>query len=324
MLGNGAAAERARARHAAYRNVDAPNERVTSQRAPSRHVPGTHGFQHLGNYQVLGGPVIAVRIATDDDIEPLRHILAALATQISADQRFDYELTQDGQHRLCIDGRIVMEGDPSEEQPGQDLRPNPLVYVLFELLLRLLSHIPLLAILHGSAVVWRGKRIVFVGGSGSGKSTLAASLAGSGEATYLGDDVVAITRSRDIVPVALAPSIKQGTWPIALAHFPQLAEASVFNKGTRPLKYLVDAPFAKQGGPPDLIVFPTFSQARDPKSVRLTEIEVLLQISQAGLWVTLENLDPLLDMLGGLPAIALRHGPDLDQTHAMLAGHLWA
>lgn len=326
MLGNDAAFHEARERTAAYRDIDAstaPRLQTTLWwPPPDRKLRGR--YRDIGNFQVLDGPVIAVRIATDFDIEPLRQILGSIAVETPGDHRFDYVLSRGGLHRLIIDDQIAMAGYPSEERPEPQSHGNPFVYLMSELLLRLLSHVPLLAVLHASAVVWRGKKIVFMGVSGSGKSTIAASLVGSGDARYLGDDIVPITRSEDIVPVPLAPSIKEGSWPIAQRLFPQLGEAGIFYKGTQPLKYLVDAPYAEWGGPPDLIVFPTFSRVRAPKSVRLTQIEVLLQISRAGLWVTPDNLDPLLDMLGGLPAIAMRHGPDPDQTRAILETHLEA
>lgn len=325
MLGNDAAARKAREDIAAYHDVIAMNsDNLISDRSPAGDVPYCQGFKNLGSFRITDGPVIGVRVATDFDIHPLKHILFSLSTKAPSEQRLDYVLTHGRRHLLRVNEQVVLDGAFCDGRPGQDINNNPFIHLMSELLLRLLSHVPLMVVLHASAVAWRGKRIVFVGASGSGKSTIAAALVGSANAAYLADDITPITRSGDIIPVPLAPSIKQGAWPLVYRLFPQLREATTFLKGGQSLKYLVDAPYAERGGPPDLIVFPTFSEAREPKAARLTEIEVLLQMSQTMPWVAPENLDPFLDMLGGLPAIAMRHGPDIEQTVALLEAHLEA
>lgn len=317
VLGNRAAAEEARGRGtAARRPIESVQAEVAS--APARC---TAALKHIGRFQVPNGRVIALRVGTDLDTRPLWHIVARLATDAPVDEQLDYELTPEGRHRLWVDGRLAMDWQPIEDSALLALWNNPFVYLLSEMVLRLMSHQPLMAILHGASVVWRGKRIIFVGASGAGKSTLAAMLVG---AAYLSDDNVAISTSGDLVPIPLAPSLKEGSWPLVEAYFPQLTNAQVFYKRARPLKYLHDAPFSAQGGPPDLLVFPMFSVEASPKLVRLSPIEVLLHISQAGMWILPENLEPFLDMLDGLPAVAMRHGPDLNRTQEMIAEQLSA
>lgn len=321
MLGNRAAADAA---HATTSKGQSPRATGSSD-APApltRDALGSqlrdHEFQSVGNLQVSGGPVVSLRISSDHNIAPLRQILVGLATQAQCDLRFDYAIARDGRQRLWINGERLIDGRPDPVQSRQGLHSTPFVYLMFELLRRLFSHAQLLVLLHGSAVVWQGKTIVLAGASGSGKTTLAASLVGLQGAKYLADDIVVMAHPDRILPLPLAPSIKEGTWPLVERYFPQLADAQVFYKRTRPLKYLANAPYAEVGGAKDLLVFPIFSRTDEPKSVRLTRVETLLHLSRAGLWTTPDNLDPFLDMLAGVPAIALRHGPDLSQTHAML------
>jgi hypothetical protein len=196
------------------------------------------------------------------------------------------------------------------------------VNLVFELLLQLLSKHDLLAILHASAVLWRGRRIVMMGKSGSGKSTLAAQLvADSGE--WLGDDYVAVMRNGDIVPIPFSPSFKAGSWPLLSPAFPKLSDAETFNKGDTEFRYLPGALFAgsENLASADVLLFPKFSNSLPPKVVRLTQEEVLYHLSRSGLWLMPENVGDFLQTILDPPAFALRQTPDFEATIEILSEH---
>lgn len=298
MLGNRAAWEEAQADQRSAKVADVIRD------VPPLRVSGT--FETLGTYRLGQGPVVRLDLSTPRPWPALQELLVPLASDVGKHQcLLQYQAGAEGQHTLWRNGICAAQGNAN----GFNL--------VFELLLDLLADQPLLAILHGSAVLWRGKRIVFMGVSGSGKSTLAAVLAGEG--AYVGDDYVAVLDNGSLLPLPLAPSIKEGAWSIVGKFFPKLAGAPAHYKGDNRYKLLPDAPFTSDIGPADLLVFPRFDLAGRAKAVRLTEVETCFQLADAGLWLPVEKLDPFMDVLEALPSIALRHTPDMTETRALLS-----
>ncbi|MCL6571515.1 MAG: aldolase [Bacillus sp. (in: Bacteria)] len=72
--------------------------------------------------------------------------------------------------------------------------------------------------LHGSAIVINGKSYGFVGESGAGKSTLASAFINSGY-HLLTDDVIAISLSKDGIPVVTPSYPQQKLWQESLNEF---------------------------------------------------------------------------------------------------------
>jgi hypothetical protein len=72
--------------------------------------------------------------------------------------------------------------------------------------------------LHGSAIVIDGKAYAFVGDSGAGKSTLASAFIKSGY-QLLTDDVIAVTLSKDDIPVVTPSYPQQKLWQESLNEF---------------------------------------------------------------------------------------------------------
>lgn len=274
-------------------------------------------YMPLGTYAVQGGPAVALRVALCPDLagdpRTLTSLLGDLAVAAPAEITLDYSAYASGR-QLWKDGRCLASGPLKGEGVAHGFN------FYFELVRALLAHEPLTAILHGSGLRWGGRNLVFMGPSGSGKSTLAALLVAQG-GQYLGDDLVALLGTDCRAhPLPFAPSIKQGAWPVLLPHYPALAEAVTLRKGSVALRFLSGMPFlpGRDAGPPDLLVFPRFSPGAMPRAVRLSPAETLLELSRSGLWLAPDAGETLIDWACRVPAIALRHTPDIGATQAIL------
>jgi hypothetical protein len=91
--------------------------------------------------------------------------------------------------------------------------------------------------LHGSAIAINGKAYAFVGDSGAGKSTLASAFLSKGY-QLLSDDVIAVTFSRDQIPLVMPAYPQQKLWQESLTEFGMESSGyqSIFQRET---KYLV-------------------------------------------------------------------------------------
>ena len=94
-----------------------------------------------------------------------------------------------------------------------------------------------LAVLHGSAVNTSSGALLFVSQAGSGKSTLAAALAARAF-DYLADDVCPITRAGELVPVPASHVMKQGSWPLLAAGYPELTNLPERQRMGQTVKYV--------------------------------------------------------------------------------------
>lgn len=306
MLGNAAAAQDAA--------VHVPKTVVSSDPAEVS-LPGHTSL--VGTYALPGGPAVALRTNFTPGLlpepNPIRILLAPLETDAPAQITLDYSVTPE-RKRLWRDGVLIADRPFEARELGDEMN------TVLEIIRHLVSDRPLMSVLHGSGVRWRGKNLIFMGISGSGKSTLAALLAADGGA-YLGDDSVALLHPGfGIRPLPLSPSIKKQSWPIVMPHFPQLGDAPILHKGSLPYRYLHGAPVCPDpdAGSADLLVFSHFSSEKPAKFVRLTPIETVLNMSRCGLWLSPDHAEGLIDWTLGVKSIALRQTPDLDKTKQML------
>ncbi len=102
-----------------------------------------------------------------------------------------------------------------------------------------------LAMMHAAAVGDEGGAVVMAGDSGSGKSTLTAALVHAG-LSYFSDDVVPLDSARRIRPMPLGISVKEGSWPVLAALYPELEALPIH--GGRRRRYL---PIARGRTGPD-------------------------------------------------------------------------
>ena len=78
--------------------------------------------------------------------------------------------------------------------------------------------------------------------SGSGKSTLTAALVHAG-LRYFSDDVVPLDHGLRIRPMPLGISLKEGSWPVLAARYPELGDSAGLPRPAAPL-------FADRGATP--------------------------------------------------------------------------
>lgn len=305
MLGNKAAAQAI---------CDAPP--APSPPLPALERPGQE-FCDLGNYALTGGPALRLWVKLDPvlerDMDSLTGLLAPLRSRQSASMELHYSASPEGRY-LWRNDELIAHGPLKGQGECHDFN------LIFEILRHLLSHRDLVAIVHGSALRWQGRNLVFTGRSGAGKSTLSALLAARG-GQYLGDDNVALMAPGcAIAPLPLSPTVKQGAWPVLAPHYPALSSAPVYHKGSLPFRFLPDAPFDPRPdvGPPDLLIFPRFSRSESPKATPLSPVETLFGLSHAGLWFSPDDAERLIDLACTCPAIALRHGTDLAASESLL------
>ncbi len=305
FLGNRAAADAARS--------DTP-----VAKAPPLQCPPPTPLRRYGIYALPGEPAFALDIHASVIPDIMTRMLRGLETtqppegvvQISKISEGTAE--QEALWGLWYNGILEKQGHIFGTKSD-----GPILGVMQELIHKLLRNQSILCILHGSGVLWRGKRLLFAGTSGSGKSTLAAQLVADG-GHYLGDDLLPILEDGRIWPVPLSPTIKQGAWPLTEPLFGPLQDAPVFHKGDLPYKILEGTPYATGPGPVDLIVFPRFSPDLPPKAVQLSQIETLLNIAQAGIWMQPEHIGGFVTLLDQTPAFAMRSTPDLAATQKLL------
>ncbi|MEX2461050.1 MAG: aldolase [Paenibacillaceae bacterium] len=94
--------------------------------------------------------------------------------------------------------------------------------------------------LHGSAIAINGKAYAFVGDSGAGKSTLASAFLNKGY-PLISDDVIAVTFTKNQIPVVMPAYPQQKLWQESLTEFGMETSGyqSIFQRET---KYLVPVP----------------------------------------------------------------------------------
>jgi hypothetical protein len=191
-----------------------------------------------------------------------------------------------------------------------------------------------LALLHAGAVASPAGCVLLCGDSGAGKSSLLAGLVHAGF-PFMADDIVPLEGgSRLVWPVPLAISIKNGSWPVIGALFPELADAPEIYFGARRMRFFwpecravdADAP----GHPAAAVLFPRYLKDAPVALTRLDPAQSLTLLGEGGslLPTTDAGLAEFLMWWGRLPAYQLAYGR-LDEavaavrvlTDGLRAGH---
>jgi len=146
-----------------------------------------------------------------------------------------------------------------------------------------------LAMMHAAAVGDESGAVVMAGDSGSGKSTLTAALVDAGR-SYFSDDVVPLDSERRIRPMPLGISVKEGSWPVLAALYPELGALPIH--GGRRRRYL---PIARgrtgpeEGLPVKSIVFPCYQPDQPTVLHSLNPLQLLSKLTQARSWLSLDG-----------------------------------
>jgi len=228
MIGNEAASPSATS-HAR------PHDDIKVETVPVPH--GTPDFE--GVFAPLGtiGTTVRLRLWGKRATPAFASLLSDAMTPKPPETTLDIVYAPDGRRTLWRDGSPVLS-----DQPKDDTERT--FDALGEMMIAACGPDHTAALVHGSAVHWRGATVLLAGRSGAGKSTLAAALCADGGAYVCDDTLVMRADDGAALPVLFRPSFKVGAWPVLEPHFPALVHQPVFLKEGEPYKHLPAAPRA--------------------------------------------------------------------------------
>ena len=189
---------------------------------------------------------------------------------------------------------------------------------LIEIAMALLGRKHVAAVLHASAVGFKGGAVLLAGRSGAGKSTLTAVLVAAG-AEYLGDDLAPLdSGGQHIRPFPLALSVKAGSSAKIAALFPELERLPVYSSHEQKIRYLPLPALANSAiVPVRAIVFPSHEPGATLVSRRLTPEEAFALLVDAGSEIAGQrsSAKPLALLAESTPAVHLTY-PDTASARA--------
>ncbi|HEY4253065.1 MAG TPA: hypothetical protein VGM87_17780 [Roseomonas sp.] len=203
---------------------------------------------------------------------------------------------------------------------GEAAREAGLAVMVETILVNLAVHrTPHLAALHAALVARDGRGLLLSGESGAGKSTLVTALLSQGW-DYGTDELVMLTADR-LVPMPIAPCIKEGSQAEASRRFPALALEPAQDRYGRRVRYLPLRRPALAGATADCVVFPRWDAAATPGLTRLAPIEGLTRLLAQCIRVSgrmdAAGVDRLLAWHAGLRYVAITYAGS-DQATALL------
>jgi len=177
-----------------------------------------------------------------------------------------------------------------------------------------------LLVLHAAAVARAGQAIVLTAPGGSGKTTLACALNASGW-DLLGDDVVPVSMSGELLGTGLAPCIKSGSWAALAPFVPGLDEAPTIERAGVAVRY-PRPPGAVARGPLPTAAFivPRFAPGEAADVRALSPVDLLRAIVDSDSVIpTLDQqrLEKLAAWIASAPGFAIRY-PDLESALRMV------
>jgi hypothetical protein len=261
--------------------ADAPPAAVAvpAQGAPAVAADPSRSFHAEQIYRLCGRPI---RLRFEEPaIEGAIHPPLAHTVDPSSHPGDSVDVLREGEGYLVVcNGSDIERAATLEEALGQ----------VFGRILELsYPDAEWLAMMHAAAVGDESGALVMAGDSGSGKSTLTAALIDAG-LSYFSDDIVPLDAARRIRPMPLGISVKEGSWPVLAALYPEL-EALPVHSGRR-RRYL---PIAQQRNGPDgglpvkSIVFPRYQPNQPIVIGRLTPLQVLERLTRARSWMSLDG-----------------------------------
>ncbi len=181
-----------------------------------------------------------------------------------------------------------------------------------------------LALLHAGAVLRGDRCLVFPARGGSGKTTLVTGLMHAGHA-LLADDVLAVDAATlEVLPLPLPLSIKQGSWEVVGARYPELMENPVLAVGPKRLRLLPPAlpvdGIWERGHRAACLINPVYRPGETAQLTPCSRWEMLQIMFDARSVICLPDplrLRKLLRWVGGLPAYRLAYG-NLDEAIGLL------
>jgi Coenzyme PQQ synthesis protein D (PqqD) len=294
-----------------------PSDRPSAARRRRRKRPPSSGFTADCTY-ALQGRSIRFRFRDPDVEDLIRPLLTPWeVSEAAACEVID--LYRDGaDHVIAADGAEIGRDRFAEEMLG---------LAMGRVLEASYPDARWLAVFHAGAVADPRHAIVMPGVSGSGKSTLTAALVHTG-LRYLSDDVVPLDgRTSRVLPVPLASSVKQGSWPVLAARFPDLDRLPTYCAAGRARRYLDLSASARditgRGMPVRALVFPRYRQLGPTQLEALRPGQALERLLQAHCWISLDRADlaGTLRWVLATPAYSLQYNA-IEEAIAIVRGLL--
>jgi hypothetical protein len=167
-----------------------------------------------------------------------------------------------------------------------------------------------LAVLHGAGVAGPSGAALLCGTSGAGKSTLTGFLLAAGLELVTDDYAPLEAGSWKLWPVPFGLSVKEGSWPLLVPHFPDLIDAPVVSTRERRQRYLHPPRLAAAPQPVRCLVFPLYRPGAAVDLLKLRPGEALELCARSGGWFesSPERLKELTRWFARTPAYALSYG----------------
>jgi hypothetical protein len=141
-----------------------------------------------------------------------------------------------------------------------------------------------LAVLHGAAVAGPSGAALLCGASGAGKSTLTGFLLAAGLDLVTDDYAPLEAGSWQLWPVPFGLSVKEGSWPLMVPHFPELIDAPVVSTRERRQRYLHPPRLAATPQPVRCLVSPLYRPGAAVDLLKLRPGEAPELCARSGGW----------------------------------------
>jgi hypothetical protein len=254
---------------------------------------------------VLTHPDLVAEIAPR--IEPL-----LAASSCPPDATLQITASEDGYHLFSGTTCIATEEDPASVR----------VFFLQEFARIAEASEEWMAILHAAACGIQDKCVIFPAASHSGKTTLAAGLMKAGLTFYADDSVALQASSLKIPAMPFAMMIREGSWPVISARFPDFQKAPIHERYGENVRFFYPPEPAHKFARPSAIVFSQWRESGGTTIEELDPFSGLLRLRNSGFWVTHDrnSISSFLDWLLSLPIYQMSYS-DLDEA-AKLATEL--
>lgn len=172
------------------------------------------------------------------------------------------------------------------------------------------------AVLHAAACGTQSTCVIFPAATHSGKTTLAAILMHCGFQLYADDSVALDRETLAISAMPFSLMIREGSWPLVSARFPEFENLPVYNRYGQNVRFLhptgqLDGAKARACA----IVFSRWEPDAQLSINTLNALETLVRFKDSGFWLAHDrpSIQNFLDWLAGLPAYEMTYS-DVDEA----------
>lgn len=266
--------------------------------APLVEKPGEPTF--AGTYS-FGNRRIRVVLHGLDLVDEIIPRLAPLTISVSrTEAMFEVIGSESGYHIYLNSSWLASRTELSEAR----------ITLLQEFVRYAMPDLTWLATVHAAACGDGTHCVLFPAASHSGKTTLAAALMHAGFLLYAEDSAVLHAGTLTVPMTPFSLMIREGSWPVVMPRFPELANAPVISHSGIDVRFL---PPRWDGQPRSAsvsaIVFSQYVPGSITKLKSLDTFETLLRLQESGFWVAhdRESIAEFLQWLAERPTYSLTY-----------------